>query len=174
MEENNGRVVYYSSFTFKGATYFTVATSKGLCYVGSPNQPLEETIIWLNKHLPDYQLVEDHQQLTSYQQELIRYLSGDLSTFTFDIELIGTAFQQLVWRALQDIPYGRTMTYSEVAKIINRPTAVRAVGRAIGANPLLIVIPCHRVISKDGQLSGFRAGLAMKTMLLTLEQTETA
>ncbi|WP_017472126.1 methylated-DNA--[protein]-cysteine S-methyltransferase [Amphibacillus jilinensis] len=174
MGESDSRAVYYSSFTFKEAVYFIVATSKGLCYVGSPNQPIDEIIIWLNKHLPDYDLVEDHQHLTRYKQALIRYLSGNLLTFTFEIDPMGTAFQQSVWRALQDIPYGHTMTYGEVAKMINRPTAVRAVGRAIGANPLLIVIPCHRVIRKGGQLSGFRAGLAMKRMLLTLEQTETA
>ena len=78
---------------------------------------------------------------------------------------------QEVWQALQEIPYGETMTYQEISEKIGRPRAVRAVGTAIGKNPLLMVIPCHRVIGSKGQLTGYRGGLAMKQALLTFEQS---
>src|SRR5690625_6638419 len=74
----------------------------------------------------------------------------------------GTNFQIKVWKALQNIPYGQTANYSEIAEAINHPKAVRAVANAIGANPLLIFVPCHRVIGKDGSLTGFRAGIKLK------------
>ena len=86
------------------------------------------------------------------------------------MDLHGTPFQQSVWKALQEIPYGQTVSYSDIAERIEKPNAVRAVGTAIGANPVLIIVPCHRVIAKSGKLSGFRAGLEMKEQLLGLEK----
>src|SRR6056297_4265802 len=83
----------------------------------------------------------------------------------------GTDFQKNVWRALLTIPYGACCSYSDVAKQIGLPTAVRAVANAIGANPLLMVIPCHRVIRKNGELGGFSAGLDLKKRLLELERS---
>lgn len=81
------------------------------------------------------------------------------------------ALSKEVWQALQEIPYGETITYQEISEKIGRPRAVRAVGTAIGKNPLLMVIPCHRVIGSKGQLTGYRGGLAMKQALLTFEQS---
>jgi methylated-DNA-[protein]-cysteine S-methyltransferase len=81
----------------------------------------------------------------------------------------GTAFQEAVWRSLCKIPYGETVTYAQIASEIGRPKAVRAVGAAVGANPLMIVIPCHRVIGKDRTLTGFGGGLDLKTRLLAIE-----
>ena len=85
--------------------------------------------------------------------------------------LPGSCFQQEVWRALQDIPYGQTRTYGVIAKAIGRPKAVRAVGSACGANPLPLFIPCHRVVAANGGLGGFSAGMAWKTLLQQLEET---
>lgn len=82
----------------------------------------------------------------------------------------GTAFEQAVWHALREIPYGRTCCYADIAAAIGRPTATRAVGRAIGKNPILLFIPCHRVIGKNGSLTGFSAGLDLKRFLLELER----
>ena len=87
------------------------------------------------------------------------------------LDIEGTPFQKEVWQALQEIPYGETITYQEISEKIGRPRAVRAVGTAIGKNPLLMVIPCHRVIGSKGQLTGYRGGLAMKQALLTFEQS---
>src|SRR5690606_13042195 len=106
-----------------------------------------------------------------YRQELVEYITGQRITFRMATELRGTPFQSAVWQALSRIPYGETATYADIAIQLGKPSAARAVGAAIGANPVLIAIPCHRVIGKNGALTGYRGGLAMKTELLRLEQT---
>ncbi len=87
------------------------------------------------------------------------------------LRMEGTPFQQAVWKALQTIPYGETRTYGQIARMIGRPKAVRAVGAACGRNPLPIVVPCHRVVGADGSLTGFSCGLDRKRFLLALEQS---
>jgi len=104
-----------------------------------------------------------------YISQLIEYLNGQRKEFSLPFDLHGTPFQQEVWKALCDIPYGKTTTYGEVARQIGNPKAVRAVGGAIGSNPLSIVIPCHRVIGKNGSLTGYSGGLDVKKRLLDLE-----
>jgi O-6-methylguanine DNA methyltransferase len=86
------------------------------------------------------------------------------------VDIQGTAFQQRVWQELQKIPYGQTRSYSEIAQAIGRPKAVRAVARACAANPVPILIPCHRVIRKDGTLGGYSSGIARKRALLMRER----
>lgn len=100
--------------------------------------------------------------------QLAEYFAGERRVFDLPVEARGTAFQQAVWRALADIPWGETRTYGEIAAAVGRPSACRAVGGAIHRNPLLIVTPCHRVVGKSG-LTGFRAGVDMKRRLLLLE-----
>lgn len=107
------------------------------------------------------------------KEELRRYFAGTLKTFTVPIRPSGTAFQQAVWQALREIPCGAAVCYQQIADRIGRPTAVRAAAQAIGRNPILILIPCHRVVGKDGSLTGFSAGLDLKELLLKLE-AETA
>ncbi|MFS0576839.1 methylated-DNA--[protein]-cysteine S-methyltransferase [Sporosarcina sp. 179-K 3D1 HS] len=148
------------------------ATEKGLCYVGSPDAPLEELAAWVNKRLPHYDLVEAANELEPYVTELKEYLDGQRTVFALPIDLHGTAFQQSVWHALQQIPFGETVTYTQVAERLQKPSAVRAVASAIGANPVMIPVPCHRVIAKSGKLAGFRGGLDMKEHLLLLEQRQ--
>ncbi len=106
------------------------------------------------------------------EQQLGAYFSGRLTRFDIPLALGGTAFQQSVWTTLQDIPFGDTWSYAELAQRIGRPAAVRAVGAANGQNPIPIVIPCHRVIGKDGSLTGFGGGIAMKAWLLHHEQAQ--
>lgn len=101
--------------------------------------------------------------------QLKAYFAGDLQTFDLPLAPQGTSFQKLVWKALLDIPYGKTISYGEVAHRIDRPTASRAVGAANGQNPLPIVIPCHRVIGSNGSLTGYGGGLHRKETLLELE-----
>ena len=120
--------------------------------------------------MPDYILIEDDQALQGYAAELTEFLDGERKNFTTAVTLHGTPFQQSVWQALLEIPYGETVSYSVIADRIGNPKAVRAVGSAIGANPLLIIVPCHRVIGKNGSLTGFRGGLDMKVQLLDLEK----
>ena len=102
-------------------------------------------------------------------RELQEYFAGARTTFTVTLAPAGTPFQQSVWRALQDIPYGETRSYAEIARTIGRPTAVRAVGAANGQNPIPIIVPCHRVIGTNGALTGFGGGIKMKEYLLGLE-----
>ena len=103
--------------------------------------------------------------------QLDEYFNGIRQTFdTLHLKPIGTPFQQTVWQALLDIPYGQTCCYQEIAFSIHRPKASRAVGQAIHCNPIAILIPCHRVIGKSGQLTGYAAGLHRKAYLLQLEK----
>lgn len=101
--------------------------------------------------------------------QLHDYFAGTRTTFDLPLAPEGTAFQQTVWEALTTIPYGETWTYGQLAEAIGRPTAARAVGSANGANPLPIVVPCHRVIGSSGTLTGYRGGVRFKQALLDLE-----
>lgn len=104
------------------------------------------------------------------REELERYWRGGLhSRFTVPLDARGTAFQQAVWRALLRIPVGSTSTYATVAAAAGKPRAVRAAGTAIGRNPLSIIVPCHRVLGRDGALTGYAGGLSRKQALLELE-----
>lgn len=170
METKNKPTLYWSLLKFKDWHFYIAATSKGLVFVGSPNKPFEELFEWAKKRFPGSPLVEDDAKLEPYVIEITQYLEGKRKTFTVPFEYIGTPFQLAVWNALCEIPYGRTSSYSDIANKINKPAAVRAVGAAIGANPILMTVPCHRVIGKNGSLTGYRGGLEMKTLLLDLEK----
>lgn len=170
MVTNNKTTLYWALLTFEDWHFYIASTSKGLVYVSSQNSAFEELIEWAKKRFPGSPLIEDNKKLEPYMVELIQYLQGKRKTFTMPFDYIGTPFQIAVWNALCDIPYGQTKSYSEIANAINKPAAVRAVGTAIGANPVLITVPCHRVIGKNGSLTGYRGGLEMKTQLLELEK----
>jgi methylated-DNA-[protein]-cysteine S-methyltransferase len=101
--------------------------------------------------------------------QLRAYFAGELREFDLPLAPHGTDFQRRVWSALREIPYGRTISYSELAAAVGRPRAARAVGAANGRNPLAVVIPCHRVIGAAGALTGYGGGLARKRLLLELE-----
>lgn len=102
-------------------------------------------------------------------KQLREYFAGKRADFDLPLAPVGTEFQRTVWRNLQDIPYGETISYGELAKRVGNPKASRAVGAANGQNPIPIVIPCHRVIGANGKLTGFGGGLPTKEALLALE-----
>jgi methylated-DNA-[protein]-cysteine S-methyltransferase len=104
--------------------------------------------------------------------QLEEYFAGRRRRFDIPLELSGTDFQQGVWRALTEIPYGETVSYAELALMVGRPQAYRAVGQANGANPIPIVLPCHRVVASGGGIGGYGGGLPMKRKLLALEGAE--
>ena len=108
--------------------------------------------------------------LTDVIRQLSEYFAGNRKQFDIPLAMRGTPFQLDVWRALQRIPYGETRSYEEIASTIGRPTATRAVGAANGANPIPIIVPCHRVIGKNGALTGFGGGIPVKRRLLDLER----
>jgi len=117
---------------------------------------------------PDW--VRDDEAFTEVVRQLSAYFAGRLTRFELHLAPRGTRFQERVWRALDEIPYGTTTTYGELAARLEVPRAeIRAVGAAIGANPLLIVRPCHRVIGADGSMRGYAGGVERKVRLLTHE-----
>ncbi|WP_391205087.1 methylated-DNA--[protein]-cysteine S-methyltransferase [Psychrobacillus sp. L4] len=164
--------IYWTHFIHNEWQLYMAATANGLCYVGSPSKPYEEMEAWLKKRFPKYELVENDEALIVYTNEIKEYLDGTRGDFHMPVDLKGTPFQLSIWDALMKIPYGEKTSYSKVADMINNPAAIRAVGAAIGANPVLITIPCHRVVAKNGALTGYRGGLEMKEKLLTLENGE--
>lgn len=163
--------IYWGICQINDWKLYIAKTERGLCYIGSPNRPFSELEAWINKKLPHAILVQSDSSLQKEMLELEQYMRVERDSFTVEIDLIGTDFQKEVWHASNNIPYGETRTYSDIANVIGRPNAVRAVGTAIGANPLLMMIPCHRIVAKDGGLAGFRAELNMKRFLLALEAT---
>jgi methylated-DNA-[protein]-cysteine S-methyltransferase len=110
-----------------------------------------------------------HPVLDEAARQLNAYFAGVRQAFDLPLDVRGTDFQRQVWAALRAIPYGETRSYADLACAIGRPTATRAVGAAIGRNPLSIIVPCHRVIGSNGALTGFAGGLAAKRHLLALE-----
>ena len=119
---------------------------------------------------PKADWLRDDTILTAHRAQLDAYFAGRLTAFDLPIMPEGSPFQMMVWRALQDVPYGETVSYGEIARRIGEPlSASRAVGTANGDNPIPIIIPCHRVIGADGSLTGFGGGLPVKSFLLELE-----
>jgi O-6-methylguanine DNA methyltransferase len=146
------------------------ATHKGLCLVefeeaGSRHDPAGIASAFQCRRAPG-----SNDQLRQAVEEMEAYLAGELQSFRVSLDQRGTPFQLSVWRGLQSIPYGQTISYGELAHRIGYPTAQRAVGRANAQNPIPIVVPCHRVISASGRLHGFGGGLWRKQFLLDLER----
>lgn len=112
---------------------------------------------------------ENPHRFITLQEQLSLYFTDRLRRFDLELDLRGTPFQMAVWRALLEIPFGKLRTYGEIAVALNKPRASRAVGQAAGHNPLPILVPCHRVIGKKGDLVGFAGGLSTKARLLRLE-----
>ena len=144
-----------------------------LCYVNSPVGMLR--LSGTDKALHEVRLVpepgpEEHPEaLSQTAKELNAYFAGSLRAFTVPTQPVGTSFQCAVWDALNTIPYGETRTYAQIAAMIGKPGAARAVGQAVGANPCLILIPCHRVVAANG-IGGFSCGVEVKRQLLVLEE----
>ena len=119
-------------------------------------------------------LVENrnHPILVETERQLAEYFAGKRKSFSLKLDLIGTKFQNDVWRALLGIPFGETRSYGQLARQLGNPRAMRAVGAANGRNPISIVVPCHRVIGASGELTGFAGGLKTKAQLLELESDQ--
>ena len=140
-----------------------VASDKGLCGVWFEDQAHKPDL----RHLP---WGPSQHWLRLAKTQLTEYFAGKRSSFDLPLDLAnGSAFQQSVWRSLLQIPYGRYSTYGELAQHLGQAQAARAVGMAVGRNPLSIIVPCHRVLGAQGQLTGYAGGLERKRALLTLE-----
>ena len=147
-----------------------VATTEiGICTVGLGTGQPEAFFDWLARHVGSEPPREDPTALYPALTQLREYFSRIRREFGLSLDVRGTAFQRAVWAEISRIPYGATTTYGEVAQCMGRPGAARAVGAAVGANPLSILIPCHRVIGAGGSLTGYGGGLEVKAALLRLE-----
>ena len=144
-------------------------TANGVGRLTFPSEPLETCERWAARWLPQAEVSRDTAALRSLAEQLTAYLEGDLQRFCVDVDLRGTPFQVAVWQALQQIGYGEVRSYADIARAIGRPAAVRPVGAANGANPVPIIVPCHRVIGSNGTLTGYGGGMELKTWLLQRE-----
>lgn len=149
---------------------FLVVSDKGLAYVSHQTKDLNDITAWQRKNYPEAMLISDSQKVAVYKKQFKEYLAGKRYTFDLPVDLKGTPFQLEVWAALLDIPYGQTVSYLDLAIKINRDhKSAQAIGGAVGANPLSIIYPCHRVVGQDGSLTGYGGGLATKEALLNHE-----
>lgn len=148
-----------------------MATETGVCWTGAPGATLESALARTRRWL-QFDQIERGEEIAPLRQavdELRRYFAGERVQFSCPLDLRGTPFQLSVWRELCRIPYGETRSYGEIASAIGQPSASRAVGAANGANPVAIIVPCHRVIGSGGTLTGYAGGLPAKSWLLSLE-----
>jgi methylated-DNA-[protein]-cysteine S-methyltransferase len=122
---------------------------------------------------PEPDWIYNEKPLAEARRQLTEYFAGERKAFDLPLQLSGTEFQVSVLEALQNIPYGETVSYGEIARRIGRPKAMRAVGAANGRNPIPIVVPCHRVIGSSGDMTGFGGGIDTKEALLRLEAENT-
>ena len=152
--------------------YLLVATTeKGICTVELGDRP-EELVENLAREFKRATLIRDDLQHREWIEKILESIRGTDLDLPLDIR--GTAFQQQVWQALQNIPYGETRTYREIANELGKSKATRAIGNACGANPIALVIPCHRVMRSDGSLGGYRWGVERKQQLIEIEQQKTS
>lgn len=158
--------LYYDQVVFESQTYLVASTDDGLAFVGSPNAGLEE----LQRFYLTADLVLDQHKNRTVMCQLKHYLEGNGDLSVVKLDITGTPFQEAVWDVLRGIPFGSVVTYQDIADKLGRPRAAQAVGNAVGKNPVLIVVPCHRVVSKSKQGSGYRGGMLMKEWLIAHEQ----
>ncbi|HEX4962428.1 MAG TPA: methylated-DNA--[protein]-cysteine S-methyltransferase [Thermoanaerobaculia bacterium] len=160
-------------------TYFTTVDSPCgplICAVGEDGAVLRiefghgrETQLVTQRRAADGEAIEDAERTAEVRRQLDEYFAGRRREFDLRLSPQGTPFELSVWEELRRIPFGETRSYADVARALGKPAATRAVGRANGANPIPIVVPCHRVIGSNGSLTGFGGGLAAKARLLELE-----
>jgi AraC family transcriptional regulator, regulatory protein of adaptative response / methylated-DNA-[protein]-cysteine methyltransferase len=145
-------------------------TEKGICFIGLDNDP-SALLIALQDRFPDAQISPANSDFSNNLEEIVAFIDGRAKKCQLPLDIQGTTFQQLVWKSLTDIPAGTTLTYSELAGRIGRPGSARAVANACGANPVAVLIPCHRIIRRDGSLGGYRWGIQRKKILLEREHS---
>ena len=158
---------YYASIASSLGELWLARTERGLCRVGLS---VAETD-WLGTLAQELGLTprRDVKPFAEAIRQFAEYFEGRRRSFDLPLDLAGSPFQRQVWAATREIPFGQVRSYGEIAQVIGAPKAMRAVGGALGRNPVLVLVPCHRVLRADGMLGGFAAGLEIKSQLLTLE-----
>jgi O-6-methylguanine DNA methyltransferase len=163
--------VVVSRLHTKAGTLGAVITEKGLGFLLLPAHDFGLCYNWVQRWEPDATVVEseDDSRVRQLHKELTEYFDGRVRTFSFPLDMRGTPFQLAVWHEVCNVGYGQVRSYREIAQAVGKPAAVRAVGAANGANPVPIIVPCHRIIGSNGKLVGYGGGLDMKRRLLEVE-----
>ncbi|MDA0986810.1 MAG: methylated-DNA--[protein]-cysteine S-methyltransferase [Bacteroidetes bacterium] len=161
--------IYYSVYNYEVGNLKIFSTNKGICYLGLPNQKYELIIKWFKKYFNPFEIIKDDSKNKYIHKELKKYFENKLRRFNCNYDLRGTKFQRKIWVELLKIPFSQIISYKQLAEKINHKKSYRAVGNAIGKNPVAIIIPCHRVIATNGSLGGYSGGIRIKKLLLNLE-----
>jgi len=151
----------------KTGNYFLYSLKKIKILITEENNAV--TGVYFGAEIPAGFIKTETPLIKKTAAQIEEYLNGKRKKFSLPLAMRGTSFQTDVWRALQTIPYGETRSYKQIAELVNRPKAVRAVGMANHRNPISIIVPCHRVIGHNGSLTGYGGGLPLKRYLLELE-----
>lgn len=163
------QIVHTAEFETPVGAMRCATSDRGLAYVELPHASGRGLQGWLRRHAAAAEVRDGFGPNKEAVAQIRAYLEGKLDAFELPLDVRGTSFQCSVWEQLQAIPYGETRTYGEIAEAIGQRAAVRAVGTANGANPLSLVVPCHRVVAAGGKLGGYGGGLPLKKRLLAME-----
>ena len=161
-------MIYYTIIKSTIGQLGLVRNEKGLIKIYLPNEKISNDI--LKKDYPNNTIIEDKTGFESVINQLNEYFNGDRKEFNIKLDLQVSSFYKASLKEVFKVKYGTTASYSDIAKKLNNPKAVRAVGSANAKNPIPIIIPCHRILNKNGKLGGYRGGLDMKKNLLSLEK----
>ncbi|WP_102347611.1 methylated-DNA--[protein]-cysteine S-methyltransferase [Bacillus sp. Marseille-P3661] len=166
-------LIYYDEMESPIGPLTIVTTDKGICNIEFGRIEGIRSILdaWVKKYFLKSELSHNPEKLSQTINQLSQYFYGERNEFNLPIDLYGTSFQKKVWNELCKIKYGTTKSYKDVAQSIYAPKAVRAIGTAIGRNPVPILVPCHRVIGSNGSLVGYNGGLDKKEKLLMIEKS---
>lgn len=161
--------VYWTPFTTPLGTAYAASTRAGLCRLTLPGETEAHFTVWLHDHFDAANIRPHPEPNLDVIEQVDAYWKGARTRFELRLDLRGTSFQRAVWDRLLHIPFGQTVTYSELAEAAGAPQGYQAAGAAVGQNPVRLVVPCHRVLSADGGLTGFASGIATKQWLLRHE-----
>ena len=167
-------VMHTADFETPVGSIRIASTARGLAYVQLPHANGRGFDGWRMRHAPDVKVKRGFEPNRAIIAQIVEFLEGKRDAFDIPVDLRGTPFQLAVLEEVARIPFGETRTYGEIAEVLGRPTASRAVGAANGANPVSLVVPCHRVIASNGHLQGYGGGLDLKARLLAMERSHTA
>jgi O-6-methylguanine DNA methyltransferase len=164
------KMIVWAATKSRVGTIRAAATLRGVCKITLGRETAADFFGWLERHIAHAPRKPECRGLVVLAlDQIVEYLNGARREFDLPLDLRGTEFQRRVWATVAGIPYGETRTYADIARAIGKPKAVRAVGAANGANPLPLVVPCHRVLGSDGSLTGYGGGLDVKRQLLEME-----
>lgn len=163
--------IYYDTLQFADYKFLIAVSDKGLVYLDIISDEVANVTTFFAKYKETIVPVYNSKKVAPYKTQLVEYLQGKRQVFdmAIDFGVRGTSFQQEVWQELLKVPFGESSSYSLLAEAVGRPQATRAVGTAVGKNPIPIIVPCHRILRKDGGIGGYAGGLPLKYRLLAIE-----